>query len=526
MSAEITNTTEEWKPKYGPWLGAIPTIFAAFMFVLDETVANVALPHMAGSFSISRDESMWILTFYLVASGIIIPMVDWFSKLMGRKTFFISSAILFTASSVFCGLANSFEMMIFARILQGIGGGCLLPISQAILLEGFPPHKRGMAMAVFGLVIVVAPILGPVLGGWITENWSWPWIFFINLPIGILTVYLAKIFIEDPPYARKQKNVTFDAIGFSFLAIWIVTMQIVLDKGNNNDWFGCDWILALTIISALSAAAFFISQKIIKKPLVDLSIFADKNYAVCTLVRVVIQGILLASLAILPQFLQSLMGYDAFTSGLTLMPRGMGGIATMLILSQLTTRMDNRIIVIMGLIIIGGASLMLGNLNMNISSMDIVLPNLIFGFGMGFAMVPLIALSVVTLRNDQMTNASGVQSMLTNIGGAIGTSICATMISRFSQVHQNMMVEHLNPLNPVYQAKLGAMQATFSQLTSSGLANYMGKYSLYGELIQQATLWGFIETFRYVGLASLVLIPLIFIINKIDTSEKGINNMH
>ncbi len=520
MSTNITeNVSQEWKPKYGPWLGAIPTIFAAFMFVLDETIANVALPHMAGSFSISRDESMWILTFYLVASGVVIPMVDWFCKIMGRKAFFIFSAILFTVSSVLCGLSTSFEFMIFARILQGIGGGGLLPISQAILLEGFPPNERGKAMAVFGLVIVVAPIIGPVVGGWITENWSWPWIFFINLPVGILTIFLAKQFIEDPPYARKQKDVSFDAIGFSFLAIWMITMQIVLDKGNNNDWFGCDWILQLSIISFLSALFFVISQMKIKKPLVDLSIFADKNYAICTFIRVIIQAILLASLAILPQFLQSLMGYDAFTSGLAMMPRGIGGIFTMVILSRISTKIDNRLLVVLGLLIIGVAGLMLGDLNLNISYMNIVVPNFIFGLGMGFAMVPLIALSVVTLRNDQMTNASGVQSMLTNVGGAIGTSICTTIISRFSQVHQHMLVEHLTPLNPVFQAKLTAMQSAFAQYTHITVANHMAQYSLYGDLIKQSTLWGFIEAFRYVGIASIVLIPLIFLIKKIEKNN-------
>ncbi len=518
MSAEIT-ATQEWKPKNGPWLGAIPTIFAAFMFVLDETIANVALPHMAGSFSISRDESMWILTFYLVASGVVIPMVDWFCKIFGRKNFFIMSAILFTVSSALCGIANSFEMMIFARILQGIGGGGLLPISQAILLENFPPAERGKAMAVFGLVIVVAPIVGPVLGGWITENWSWPWIFYINLPVGILTVYLAKTFIEDPPYAQKQKNVSFDAIGFSFLAIWMVTMQIVLDKGNNNDWFGCDWILWLTIISATSAILFVISQMYSKKPLVDLSIFADKNYAICTVVRVVIQGILLASLAILPQFLQSLLGYDAFTSGLAIMPRGAAGILTMCLLSQISSRVDARILVVIGLTIIGIGSLMFGELNLNISPMNIVIPNFIFGFGLGFAMVPLIALSVVTLRNDQMTNASGVQSMLTNVGGAIGTSICATMISRFSQVHQHMMVENLTPLNPVFQEQVSAMKGAFSQYAHPVIAEQMAQYSLYGQMLEQSTLWGFIETFRYVGVAALVLIPFLFLIKKIEKPQ-------
>ena len=519
MAENITKNAEEWQPKYGPWLGAIPTIFAAFMFVLDETVANVALPHMAGTFSISRDESMWILTFYLVASGVVIPMVDWFCKIMGRKAFFMFSLALFTVSSLLCGISSSFGMMICARILQGIGGGGLLPIAQAILLENFKPAERGKAMAVFGLVIIIAPIIGPVIGGWITENWSWPWIFFVNLPIGILALFVSHKFIEDPPYAKKQKGVEFDAIGFSFLALWMITMQIVLDKGNSNDWFSCSWILQLTIISALSFLSFIVSQIIIKKPLVDLSIFLDKNYAICTTIRFMVSAILLASIAILPQFLQSLLGYDAFKSGLTLMPRGLAGIATMAILSRISTKVDGRILTAFGLLVIGIAGLMLGHLNLEISAMNVVIPNLVFGFGMGFAMVPLISLSVVTLKNSQMTNASGVQSMLANVGGAIGTSVCTTIISRFSQMHQNMMVGNLNPLNPVYQAKLAAIKGALMQYTSSGVATHMAQYSLYGTLVKQSTLWGFIEAFRYVGIASIVLIPLIFLIKKMDKEQ-------
>ena len=520
MAEQLSASKEEWKPKYGPWLSAIPTIFAAFMFVLDETVANVALPHMAGTFSISRDESMWILTFYLVASGIVIPMVDWFCKIMGRKAFFMFSLALFTVSSVMCGLSTSFGFMIFARILQGIGGGGLLPIAQAILLENFPPRERGKAMAVFGLVIVVAPIIGPVIGGWITENWSWPWIFFMNLPIGITALFVSQKLIEDPPYARKQKDIEFDAIGFSFLALWMITMQIVLDKGNNNDWFSCTWILQLTIVSALAFMSFIVSQLLIKKPLVDLSIFLDKNYAICTTIRFMVSAILLASLAILPQFLQSLLGYDAFKSGLTLMPRGIAGVFTMALLSRLSTRVDGRILTGIGLFVIGIAGLLLGNLNLNISPMNVVIPNLIFGFGMGFAMVPLISLSVVTLKNSQMTNASGVQSMLANVGGAIGTSVCATLISRYSQMHQNMMVGHLNPLNPVFQAKVAAIKGALMQYTTSGVASHMAEYSIYGELVKQSTLWGFIEAFRIVGIASIVLIPFLIFIKKIDLKKK------
>ena len=243
-----------------PWLACLPTMASAFMFVLDETIANVALPHMAGSFSVSREESMWILTSYLIASGIVIPMVDWFSKAMGRKNFFMASIILFTVSSALCGLAQNMETMIFARILQGFGGGGLLPVSQAILLENFKPQERGKAMAMFGLVIVIAPIIGPVLGGWITENWSWPFIYYINLPIGVLALGLCKTLIYDPPYAQKQKGVKGDFVGFFFLTSWLASLQIVLEKGNNADWFNSSWICWLSLFSIVTGILFVKSQ--------------------------------------------------------------------------------------------------------------------------------------------------------------------------------------------------------------------------------------------------------------------------
>ena len=522
-TAETTNNTEVWQPKNNPWLIALPTIFAAFMFVLDETIANVALPHMAGTFSVSREESTWILTSYLVASGIAITAVDWFSKLMGRKNFFIFSVILFTISSIMCGLSNSIGMMILARIAQGFGGGGLLPVSQAVLLESFKPKERGHAMAVFGLVVVVAPIIGPVLGGWITDNYSWPWIFFINVPFGILTVSLAKSLLEDPPYARKQKNVKLDASGFFLLTVWLATLQVILDKGNNADWFNAPWICRLTIICVLSGFLFFVSQ-MKKESLVDLRVFKDLNFSAGTIIQVVIQGVLLASVAILPQFLQSVMGYTAFLSGLTIMPRGIGALTSMVLFGILSTRVDNRLLAVIGLALIGTAGLEFGFLNLQISSINIAIPNFIFGLGMGFAMMPLVSLSVATLSNSQMTNASGLQSLLKNIGGAIGTSIVTTLISRFSQMHQNMMVEHLTPLNPVFTAKFEATKAALTAYMHHSVADYAAQYSLYGELLKQSTLWGFMEAFRICGIASIIVIPLVFLIKNFPKEETTIEN--
>ena len=515
MAEEVLTENAEWKPSRGPWIIAIPTIFAAFMFVLDETIANVALPHMAGTFSVSRQESTWILTSYIVASGIMITAVDWFCKLMGRKHFFMMSICIFTISSFLCGIANSIEMIIFARIMQGLGGGGLLPVSQAVLLEGFPKEQRGKAMATFGLVVVVAPIIGPVLGGWITDSWNWPWIFFINVPIGIFTVYLAHLFLEDPPYAKKQKNVYFDKLGFLFLTSWLISMQVIFDKGNDADWFNAPWICKLVVFCVLSFILFIISQIYQKKPLVDLTVFKDKNYSIGTLIQVVIMGVMLGSMMLLPQFLQIMMGYNAFRSGLAIMPRGCGAMCAVIIYGAFANKLDERLTVALGLFLIGFGGLYFGFLNLDIASINIAIPNFIYGFGMTFAMIPIIALSVVTLKNSQMTNASGIQSMLKNIGGAVGTSVTATLVSRYAQIHQAYMVDGLNEFNPVFAERIAQTTAALSQYTHHTVANYMAQYSIYGTMIKQANLWGFMEAFRICGILAIIIIPLLLLLKKI-----------
>ena len=507
MSENIENT-----PIINPWLACLPTMAAAFMFVLDETIANVALPHMAGSFSVSREESMWILTSYLIASGIVIPMVGWFSKVLGRKTFFMMSIILFTVASALCGVSKNIEMMILSRILQGIGGGGLLPVSQAILLENFKPEDRGKAMAMFGLVIVIAPIVGPVIGGWITENWSWPYIYFINLPIGVIALGLAKSLIYDPPYARKQEGVKTDFVGFVFLTFWLASLQIVLDKGNNADWFNAAWICWLSAFSVVCGIIFLISQIRNKESLVDLSVLKDKNFFIGTFVQVVMQAVLLASLAILPQFLQSLMGYDAYRSGLSMMPRGVGALIAMVLCGTLANIVDNRLLVMIGLACIAGGSWMLGELNLEISTMNIALPNILFGIGLGLAMIPIITLSVATLKNEQMTNASGLQNLLKNIGGAFGTSIVATLLSRGSQKHQYMLIRHLHDTYQPFVERVQTMAASFSSTVDPFTADYMGRYNVYRLLQQQSTLSAFIDAFRIFAVACIVIIPLILLL--------------
>lgn len=511
--AQAISQQDEWKPTTNPWLITGALMLAVFIFAIDGTIANVALPHMAGSFSSSHDESTWILTSYLIASGIIIPMVDWFSKVFGRKNFLLLSIIIFTIASMLCGIAQTLGQMVIFRVLQGVGGGGIVPIAQAVLLESFPKEKRPAAMAVFSLGVLLAPIIGPALGGWITDNWSWPWIFYINVPFGIAAVFLCNMFLEDPPYASKQENVKTDGIGFMFLTIWLVSLQIVLDKGNNSDWFNAAWVCWTFTVSVIACVLFFISQIKNKESLIDLSVFKDKNFLNGTAILVVVNLILYAALAILPQFLQVMLGYTAFLSGFSMMPRGLGCLVSVLICASIADKVDNRKLVAIGLIFIGLGGFVFGSLNLQISTVNILIPNFMYGIGMGFAMIPLITLSNNTLKNAQLTNASGVQNMLKNIGGAVGTSFVATAISRFSQIHQHYLVDNLTELNPVFSAKLQSTAAALSQYAHPTVANYMAQNTIYQQMIQQAHLAAYMDAFKIFGILAIIVIPLLFFID-------------
>ncbi len=512
---------QEWKPSQNPWLITGSLMLAVFIFAIDGTIANVALPHMAGSFSASHDESTWVLTSYLIASGIVIPMVDWFSRLLGRKNFLLLSILIFTIASMLCGMAHTlFEMVIF-RVLQGVGGGGIVPIAQAVLLESFPKEKRPAAMAIFSLGVLLAPIIGPVVGGWITDNWSWPWIFYINVPFGAAAIIMCNEFLEDPPYAAKQDNVKTDGVGFFFLATWLITLQIVLDKGNNADWFNAAWVRWTSAVSAISCIAFFISQLKNKESLIDLSVFRDKNFLNGTVILVTINLILYAALAILPQFLQTMLGYTAFLSGFSMMPRGLGCLVSVLVCAAIADFVDNRKLVAVGLVFIGLGGFVFGNLNLQISTVNILIPNFLYGLGMGLAMIPLIALSNITLQNCQLTNASGVQNMLKNIGGAVGTSFVATAISRFSQVHQHYLVDNLTALNPVFSEKLGALSGALSSYAHPAVASYMAENTLYNQMVQQAHLLAYMDTFRIFGILAFVAIPLLIFIDANEPVKKS-----
>src|SRR2546423_2415083 len=360
MSGAVDESLPVWKPSFNPWLIATSVMLATFMEVLDTSVANVALPHIAGNLSVTTEESTWVLTSYLVSNAIILPMTAWLGNFLGRKRLLIICIALFTFSSLLCGLAGSLGFLVLARILQGIGGGAMLPISQAILLESFPPAKRGVAMAVFAMGVVVAPILGPTLGGWITDNYSWRWIFYINLPVGIFAALMVQSVVEDPPYIKEARIERIDFIGFGLLAVWLGTLQVILDKGQQEDWFGSSWILWFAILSLLSFFGFIIRELCTQHPIVDLGIFKNRNYAAGILMITTLGAVLYVTTAALPIFLQTLIGYPALHSGLALSPRGIGAFITTSIVGRIIGKVKNRVLITIGSSLLATSSFWLG----------------------------------------------------------------------------------------------------------------------------------------------------------------------
>ena len=495
-----------WQPRVNPWWIALAVMLATFMEVLDTSVASVALPYIAGSLGSSTNEATWVLTSYLVANAVVLPTSTWFGNFFGRKRFLIGCIILFTASSFLCGVATNLGMLIAARILQGAGGGALQPLAQSILLESFPPARRGMAMAVYGVGVVVAPILGPTLGGWITDSYSWRWCFYINLPVGILAVFLISLFVEDPPYIRAAKRGSFDAIGFSLLALWLATFQIVLDKGQDDDWFGALWLRWFAAVSVVSFVCLIIRELRTSSPVVNLRVLKDRNLAVGCSLFLLFGAVLYAMTTMLPLFLQTLMGYTALDAGLTVSPRGLGVLAALALVGVLTQKVNPRVLLCFGFVILAASCVMLSRLNLQVSMAGVVPANLLMGFGMGFIFVPLTTITVSSLSNEQIGAGTGIQNLMRNLGGSIGISYVSTMLVRYAQAHQGFMAAHLSSLNPSYQKRLGVMQKAFAPNFSPVDALHKAQASIYNVLLQQADYWAYMDIFYVMTWISAVCV--------------------
>ncbi len=508
----------EWKPRENPWLIAIAVMLATFLEVLDTSVANVALPHIAGNLSAGADEATWVLTSYLISNAIVLPMTGWLGVRFGRKLFLIACIASFSFASALCGAAPTLGVLIMARIFQGAAGGALQPISQAILMESFPPAKRGVAMAIFAMGVVVAPIIGPTLGGWITDNYSWRWIFYINLPIGILALYMCKIFIEDPPYlisSRQSTTARIDYLGFCLMAIWLATLQIILDKGQQDDWFAAEWIRWAAGISFVSMVSFIIWEIRQKQPIVNLRVLKNRNFALGTALITLVGVVLYSTITLQPLFVQNLMGYSAMGSGIALSPRGIGAILAVIFVGRVIGKLDSRILIACGFVTLAGASYELSGLNLQISIANIIVPNIVMGLAMGLIFVPLTTLTMGGLLNEQMGNAAGIFNLMRNLGGSIGISVVITMLTRNAQEHQTFIAAHFNPYNPQFQHYIQKFGSLFASQGPVDYLDHKTYLALYDLAVQQATLLAYMDSFRLLAFVSLLCIPAVLVLKNL-----------
>ena len=503
-----------WQPRHNPWIITLTVMMAVFMEVLDTSIANIALPHIGGSLSATPEEATWVLTSYLVANAIVLPMTGWLGNYFGRKRVLLWCIFMFTLASALCGLAWDLPTLVIARALQGFGGGAMVPIAQAIMLESFPPQKRGAAMAVFAQGVVVAPILGPTIGGWITDNYTWRWIFYINLPVGIFAILMARWVVEDPPYIKRNIHATIDYIGFAFLAVWLATMQIVMDKGQEADWFGTEWVRWFTFISIAAFVAFVWWEFTTDHPLVDLHIFKNRNFTVGLILMTSLAAILYGTTASLPLFLQTLMGYPALQSGYAMSPRGIAAFAATWCVGRIVGKIRSRYLLLFGFCMLAYSSFILANINLQVSKSAIIWPSILNGIAISFIFVPLTTSTMSGLAQAQIGNASGLYNLMRNLGGSIGIAFVTTMLARGAQAHQALMVGHLTPSDPAYTSRLAAAKNVLSHHTDTVSATQQAYGAVYSLLDQQAHLWAFVDNFVFFGFAALCGIPLIFLFKR------------
>lgn len=503
-----------------PWLIAASVMLATFMEVLDTAIASVALPYIAGSLSASMDEATWVLTSYLVANAVILPASNWFSLRFGRKRFLITCVVIFTIASFCCGAAPTLGLMLLARIVQGAGGGALQPLSQAILLESFEPRKRGMAMAVFAFGVVVAPVLGPTLGGWLTDSYSWRYAFYINVPVGILAAFMIGRFIKDPPYIAKAKPGKFDNIGFGLLIVWTGCLQVVLDKGQEDDWFGATWVRVAVAALAVSLVLFLIHSFRAKSPLVNLRVFKDRNFAVGCLLMMMFGVSIYSTITVLPLFYQELLGYTAFTAGLVVGPRGIGSILGMPVIAILGSKLDARYLLTFGFVVFGITSLIFGRVNLSIGPTTFLWPIIITGFALSFVFVPITTQSYGTLQNEQIGNASGIFNLIRNIGGSVGISLAQTLLTRRSDFHQNEITNYVSQSQIWFQQQTKSLNGVLGQAKNPSNAPHMSQGTLYRELTQQAHLWAFVDVFRWIALLCFACVFLVWLFRKVTHGKQ------
>jgi DHA2 family multidrug resistance protein len=489
-------------------------MFATFMEVLDTTVVNVSLPHIAGSLSASVDEAAWALTAYLVANAVILPMTGWLANHFGRKRVLIAAVTGFTTASLLCGLAPSLSMLIFFRLIQGMTGGALQPLSQAVMLEAFPPRDRSKAMAFWGLGIVVAPMLGPVIGGWLTDNWSWRWVFYINLPVGLVSIVMTRLFLFDPIYIRRRSG-GIDYWGIGLLAVGIGALQLLLDRGQEDDWFGSRWIVALAIVSGVGLTAFILRELYARDPVVHLRVLRERTYAAGVFLMTVLGFVLYGSLLLLPIFLQTLLGYTALEAGMAMAPRGLGSFLMMPVVGTVLSRFDPRKVLAVGLTGVAWTLYALGRLNLNAGYWDIFWPQFVQGACLALLFVPLTTATMDPIPNEEMGNAASMFNLMRNIGGSMGIASVTTYLFRREQFHINRLGAHVNPASPQTRAMVGQLRAAMmGRGADPHLALERAFAGLWGMVQKHAAMAGFVDTFLALALVFLLVLPMLLVLKR------------
>jgi DHA2 family multidrug resistance protein len=509
-------------PTINPWIVAVTVTLATFMEVLDSSIANVALPHIAGTLGASSEESTWVITSYLVSSAIVLPMSGWLSNVIGRKRFYMMCVAIFTVSSLLCALAPTLPMLIFFRILQGAGGGGLQPSEQAILADTFSAKQRGMAFAMYGMAVVVAPAIGPTLGGWITDNYSWHWIFLINVPIGILSLMLTQRVVRDPAYLKnlKRSNIRVDYVGISLIVVGVGFLQYVLDKGQENDWFSSQAILLSSIIAVVALAALVVREVTHDNPIMDLRLLSKRNFATAVTFSFILGMVLNGSTILLPQFLQNDLGYTAQQAGMALSPGGIALAFMMPIAGILATKFDPRAIIAIGFAVTSFGLFHVTNIYLGVSFNTMVAYRVIQVIGIPLIFIPISTLNYVGIPREKFNQVSGISNFMRNVGGAIGVSMLNNFITRQGQIHRTALTTHTNHANPFFERQLNAMTQNFIAMgAGASEASHRALAQLSAQIDLQSNVLGFVNSFWLLGLLVMFLIPLPFLMRRPSAEE-------
>lgn len=520
-NATVATTTVEvpWRPRINPWIVAMTVTLATFMEVLDSSIANVALPHIAGGLGATQDEATWVLTAYLVANAIILPAGAYMTTFIGRKKFYMICVALFGISSALCGFAPSLPLLVFFRVLQGIGGGGLAPSEQAILADTFPPEKRGQAFAMYGLAVVCAPAIGPTLGGYITDNFNWRWIFFLNIPICLLSLYLTNRIVEDPPYVKKQValskkgGIKLDFVGFALLGLTFGSLEFVLDKGQEDDWFSSPFItffLVLMVIAFVSMIWWELKQlRKGHRPIVNLTLFKSRTFAISFILMFVLGFSLYGTTILLPQFVQTLLGYTAELAGKVLSPAGFMMMAMMPVVGFLSSKVDPRKLIAFGFILLTSSLIWMGHLNLNLSYGQLVFMRMFQASGLAFLFIPINTIAYIGVKQAQNNDVSGLTNLARNIGGSCGTAFLATMLTRRTAAHESNMVRNLTPGNPAFNQRVESMKHLFGK-GNAGVHGAQG--FIYNMLHRQAAALAYVDIIQYMTIFCACMIPLLIFI--------------